>query len=160
VAGLSGASLIARLVLAADSAADLMTPNPVSIREDAWIAAAIALLADKNLEAAPVIDEAGRPVGVLTQGDILVHEREKQASGMAVQAAPPSHAAAECGDETRVGDLMTPALFSVTPETPAARVVDQLLKLNVKQLFVVDDSGALIGVISALDIVRRLRPGG
>ena len=156
--GLSGTSLIARLVLAADSAADLMTPNPVSIREDASIPAAVALLADKNLEAAPVIDEAGRPVGVLTQGDIVVHEREKQSREMVVQAAPPSHADAECGDETRARDLMTPALFSVTPETPAARVVDQLLKLNVKQLFVVDDSGALIGVISALDIVRRLRP--
>ena|SRR5207253_2995714 len=139
-----------------------MTPNPVSIREDARIPAAIALLADKNLEAAPVIDEAGRPVGVLTQGDILVHEREKQ-SRPAVAGGPASSApqvAVECGNDVRVRDLMTPALFSVTPETPAARVVDQLLKLNVKQLFVVDDSEALIGVIGALDIVRRLRPAG
>src|SRR5205807_6841808 len=113
VAGLPGTNLIARLVLAADSAADLMTPNPVSIREDAWIQAVIALLADKNLEAAPVIDEAGRPVGVLTQGDILVHEREKQSRAL-VAAGPPGSApqvAAECGDEVRARDLMTPALF-------------------------------------------------
>src|SRR5438309_7353782 len=103
-----------------------MTPNPVSIREDARIPAAIALLADKNLEAAPVIDVAGRPVGVLTEGDILVHKRETQATGLSVQAARAAEAspgAGKCGVEPRARDLMTPAVFSVTPGTPAGRVV-------------------------------------
>src|SRR5262249_38997375 len=65
-----------RLVLSAETAADLMTPNPVSLRAYATLKEAIVLLTDKGFSAAPVIDEAGRPVGVLSRSDILVHDRE------------------------------------------------------------------------------------
>jgi CBS domain-containing protein len=137
----------AALTLAAATARDLMTPNPVSIREGASVAEAIALLTDRGLSAAPVIDEAGRPRGVITHGDILVHERQRLT---ARTAAPPS------ADASRVADLMTPAVFSVTPDAPARQVVEQLLGLQVQQLFVVDDTGALVGSISARDVVRHL----
>jgi len=65
-----------RLTLEADTAGDLMSPNPVSLRKDASVHEAIALLTDRNFDAAPVIDEMGRPVGVVTVTDILVHDRE------------------------------------------------------------------------------------
>jgi CBS domain-containing protein len=136
----------AALTLAAETARDLMTPNPVSIREGASVAEAIALLTDRGLSAAPVIDEAGRPRGVLTHGDILVHERQRLTC---LTAAPPA-------DASRVADLMTPTIFSVTPDAPARQVVEQLLGLQVQQLFVVDDAGALVGSISARDVVRHL----
>src|SRR6516162_531082 len=64
------------LSLAAETAKDLMTSNPVSLRDAATIREAIAFLIDKNIGGAPVIDEAGRPVGVLSQHDIVVHDRE------------------------------------------------------------------------------------
>src|SRR5262249_57956262 len=66
-----------RLTLAADTAADLMTPTPVSIRDVAAVQEAVRLLTDKGISAAPVIDEAGRPVGVLSRADVIVHDREK-----------------------------------------------------------------------------------
>jgi CBS domain-containing protein len=135
----------ARLTLAADTAWDLMTPNPVSIEVDASVAEAIALLTDRGLSAAPVIDEAGRPRGVISRDDILVHERERLASP-----------AAGTPDPTRVADIMTPTVLSVTPDTPARAVVEQLLGLKVQQLFVVDDAGALVGSISNFDVLRHL----
>src|SRR5262249_28883167 len=64
------------LYLAAETAADLMTPDPVSIRADATLREALALLIDRGFSAAPVIDAAGRPVGVLSRTDLLVHDRE------------------------------------------------------------------------------------
>ena len=67
----------ARIVLQAETAADLMTHNPLSVREDAGVQEAEAFLIDKGFSAAPVIDEAGRPVGVLSRADIIVHDREK-----------------------------------------------------------------------------------
>ena len=54
-----------------------MRPNPVSIRADASVGEAVALLSDKGFSAAPVIDEGGRPVGVVSRSDILVHDRER-----------------------------------------------------------------------------------
>ena len=50
--------------------------------------------------AAPVINEVGRPVGVLSLADIVVHDRE---SGFHVERP----------DLTRVRDMMTPAVFSI-----------------------------------------------
>ncbi len=51
---------------------------------------------------------------------------------------------------------MTPAVFSVTPQTPADKVVEQLVQLNVHQLYVVDEDQVLVGVVTALDVLRRL----
>jgi CBS domain-containing protein len=138
---------LSRLTLDAARAADLMTPNPMSIRAEATVPEAIATLTEKGFSAAPVIDESGRPIGVVSRADILVHERERMRSAV-VPAI----------DGTVVGDIMTPAVFSVTPETPVDQVVEQLLTLNVHQLYVVDRDQFLIGVISAHDVLRRLHP--
>jgi CBS domain-containing protein len=135
-----------RLSLDAARAAELMTANPMSIRAEATVPAAVAVLTERGFSAAPVIDESGRPIGVVSRADILVHERERLRAG----ASPPL-------DGTLVRDIMTPAVFSVTQDTPVEQVVEQLLTLNVHQLYVVDEDDFLIGVISAHDVLRRLR---
>ena len=56
----------------------------------------------------------------------------------------------------RARDVMTPAVFSVPPDTPAATVIRRLLALKVHRLFVVDEDGVLVGVISAADVLRHL----
>jgi len=66
-----------RLTLMAETAADLMSANPVSVRADVTIAEAAALLTERGFGAAPVIDEAGRPVGVISRTDILLHDRQQ-----------------------------------------------------------------------------------
>jgi CBS domain-containing protein len=158
-----------RLVLAAETAADLMTGNPVSIRSEASIREAIALLTDKGISAAPVIDEAGLPVGVVSRTDILVHDREK------VEYMEPrpeyfsrteltTHDGEDLSGEFQVErvevvpvrDVMTPVVFSISREAPARRAVQDMLALKVHRLFVVDGSGVLVGVISAIDILKHL----
>lgn len=131
-----------RLSLWADTAADLMAPNPVSIRADATVKEAVVLFTDRGISAAPVIDEAGHPVGVISHSDVIAHDRERDLVATR---------------EARVKDVMTPALFSVFPETEAAKVVEQMVALNVHRLFVVDSSSVLMGVISTFDILSKLR---
>src|SRR4029079_18855348 len=53
-------------------------------------------------------------------------------------------------------DVMTEAVFSVTPQTPATTVVDAMLSLGVHRLFVTDPDGAVVGVISNTDVLRHL----
>ncbi len=158
-----------KIVLQAGTAADLMTTHPVSICESASVREAVALLTDKGFSAAPVIDEAGRCVGVVSRTDILVHDREKvdyrepvpeyyERINLAARLGEPFPGGfqVESTDPTRVGEIMTPIVFSVTPDTPAAEVVSQMLAQKVHRLFVVDDDGVLIGVISALDVLHHL----
>jgi CBS domain-containing protein len=134
------------LVLRGRNAAELMRPGPVSLRSDATLAEALELFTARGFSAAPVIDEAGHPLGVLSQSDLMIHQRGR--AGLK----------AGISDEACVSDLMTPTVFSVAPQTPAAEVVAQLLQLKIHRLFVVDAQGVLIGVISALDVLRQLRP--
>ncbi|HYV37031.1 MAG TPA: CBS domain-containing protein [Gemmataceae bacterium] len=159
------------LALQAETAAELMTANPVSVREDATLREAVNLLIDKGFSAAPVIDAAGRPVGVLSRSDLLIHDRETTEY---LRKAPEYFHKEELHtsegemlgkgyqvekvDRTCVRDLMTPAVFCVEPDATAARVVHDLLSLNVHRLFVVDNNGVLVGVISTFDVLRQLRP--
>jgi CBS domain-containing membrane protein len=136
----------AHMTLNADTAADLMTRNPVSIHQNAYVKEAVALFVGKRLRAAPVIDHAGRTVGVLSVSDIIVHERQRMGIGM------------ENVDTTRVADLMTPGLLAVSPTTPCAEVIDLFHRLKVHHLFVVDEADTLVGVISSLDVLLNLDP--
>jgi CBS domain-containing protein len=159
-----------RLVLQAETASDLMKPNPVSIRDNASIQEAIALLTDKGFSAAPVIDNAGRPVGVVSRSDILTHDREKvdylapvpdfYEEEHSVTRRAGEHLAGfqvVNVDRTRVREIMTPVVFSVTPGTLARKVVLEMLSLRVHRLFVVDHDGVLVGVISATDLLEHLQ---
>lgn len=144
------------------SAQEIMTPNPHSLREDATIEEAIAFLIDKGFRAAPVIDESGKPVGVISQSDIVVHDRENVARagkmheyfGMENLDHEPMSAGAR--PNVRVRDLMTPVVFQVPPDAPFFRVLEEMVTLNVHRLFVVADDGVLIGVITALDMLRHM----
>src|SRR5262249_33707363 len=148
----------APLRLCANTAADLMTPDPLSIRAAATVREAVAFLTDKGFSAAPVIDKAGRPVGVLSRADIIVYDREKvdylepvpEYYEKGTLHTPSGDSLAdgfevEKAERVQVQDIMTPVVFSVTPETPAHQVVADMLALKVHRLFVVGSAGVLIG---------------
>lgn len=162
----------APMILGARNAADLMTPNPVSIRHNSTITDAAAFLAGRGISAAPVIDEAGRPLGVVSRTDILNHQSkanlpEPLQQDQWLQQSRPRGNLARPEEANRVTSLgagflpvfriMTPAVFCVAPETPSAKVVEKMLIFGVRRLFVVDGDGILIGVISPTDVLRRLR---
>lgn len=149
------------------TAGDLMTPNPVSIEASAPLAEVLAFLIDTGYSAAPVIDDAGRPVGVVSRTDIVVYDRARalspagvpgyygHAEPVATSGEDPSEADLPRNALVHASDLMTPAVFSVAPETPSLRVAEDMVRLNVHRLFVVDRAGVLVGVISALDLLRH-----
>lgn len=143
------------LILKARTAADLMTTNPQSLRRDATVAEAAAFLTTRGYSAAPVVDEAGRPVGVVSRTDLLRHYGR---TAVHLLAAPPgrSGVGAEPDGSTPVEDVMTPGVYCVHADTPAARVVNKMLLQNVRRLFVLDDAGVLVGVVSAFDVLRGL----
>ncbi|MBY0458188.1 MAG: CBS domain-containing protein, partial [Gemmataceae bacterium] len=99
------------LTLHASTASDLMTPAPVSLVDSATVAEAAAFLAEHEFGAAVVIDPAGHRVGVVTKTDLLHHAR--------VHGTNPA-------DTTPVTAVMTPAVYTIRVEAPAASVVEQL----------------------------------
>jgi CBS domain-containing protein len=146
-------------------AEDLMTPNPVSIHHDATVPEAVALLTERGFGAAPVIDDAGRPIGVVSRTDILIHQREhvhhagtKDDTDWDILPNPSWSEGRGGGtaDPTTVAEIMTPAVFTVPLTAPAREVVKRMRELKVHHLFVVDADLALVGVVSPLDVLLRL----
>jgi len=145
-----------------------MSSNPVSIHRDATVRQALDVLTDRGFGAAPVIDDAGRPIGVVSRTDVLIPRRE-----LVHQDSPcdntdwdlfpePSWSegvSLEASDPTTVTEVMTPAIFTVSLETSAREVIRRMLQLKVHHMFVVDDDLALVGVISPLDVLRHLGEG-
>lgn len=159
------------LVLKADSAQELMSSNPVSIEASATVSEAVALLVDRGFHAAPVIDDAGRPIGVVSASDILRHdraytrhlERVPQFYSVSELRLPSGERIPDKGfqlesiDRTTVADIMTPAVFSVPMNASPDLVIKKMNELHVHRMFVVDSAGVLVGVISSLDLLRKLQ---
>jgi len=161
------ASKTRRMILEATTAQDLMWPNPVSIEESATIREGVAFLVDKGFSAAPVIDRAGRPVGVLSHTDVLVHDREQvhhlampqyyRGADLTTEKELDDGFQIEEVDQTPIKEIMTPVVYSILPDAPVTEVINQMVGLKVHRLFVVDLDGVLVGVISTMDVLRHLR---
>jgi CBS domain-containing protein len=159
----------ARLYLGAATARELMTPNPVSIGVVALVSEATAFLMDRQISAAPVIDATGRPVGVISRSDLLRHDRERgnypelheyyddRMESLPGETLSEGFHVEHAADLTEVREIMTPVIFAVAPETSVTNVIEEMLARGVHRLFVIDDDGVLVGVISALDVLRKMR---
>jgi CBS domain-containing protein len=146
-------------------ARDLMSVNPISLDAEATMAEAAQLLRQRGFSAAPVIDAAGRPIGVVSRTDLLILNRElvppvcvEDDSGWDMSPESTVWAGFSSGvtGETPVKEVMTPSVLTIAPDAPARKVARRMLDSKVHQLFVADEDGALVGVISALDILRHL----
>ena len=128
--------------------ADLMTIDPVVISVDASIEEAEELLRHNRITGLPVVDLAGRLVGVISQTDLLY---------LAVPAIQALIRHRERG--VRVGEVMSspPVTIdgSATVRDAARRMNDERLH----RLVAVDDHGRPTGVVSAMDFVALAAEG-
>jgi len=163
---------VAPLRLHALIAGDVMTANPVSVGEELTVHEAVVFLTERRISAAPVINQAGRPVGVVSEADILRHDREhaehlywipqkevdRELTLQTGEHLDGRSFEVEVPDVTRVRDIMNPIVYAVRMTTPIFEVVNQLVKRRIHRLFVVDDDESLVGVITTLDVLSRLKP--
>jgi CBS domain-containing protein len=153
-----------RLALLAKTAEDLMTTNPLSLRAHATVDEAISFLTSRGFSGAPVIDDAGKPVGFVGKTDLLRHAVQSPNA-----SADRGHDGAElmsrtaagrrrtfCKCPLTVGEIMKPALVVVPRNASMAQVIKKMLARRVHRVFVIDKTGALIGVISSLDALRAI----
>ncbi|MEY9964144.1 CBS-domain-containing membrane protein [Streptacidiphilus sp. MAP12-16] len=133
---------------------DVMTHEVVTVRRDTPFKTVAELLAGHDVTAVPVVDGQHRPIGIVSEADLLRKESVQPEPGGRdpIPRLPPrDRARAEA--ETAEG-LMSTMVFTARPDwsvVEAARVMD---RQHVKRLPVVDDSGVLVGVVSRSDLLR------
>lgn len=128
--------------------AELMQTNVVTIAPDASIADLVQALADARVSGLPVVDQAGRVVGVVSATDVL------QAAGEKAD----SEARSTMFEHMMVRDIMTPTPQMIEPDADAREAAQRMLYTEVRRLFV-EERGRLVGVISQTDIAHAVGLG-
>jgi len=141
-------------------ASDVMSRNILSVGRDAAIAEAIRLMLDNRISGLPVIDTAGRLVGILTEGDLLRRSEtgtERHRPRWLEILMGPGRLAGEYvrTHGRKVAEIMTRDLVSVTPDTPLDEIVALMERRRIKRVPVLDGDTP-VGIVSRADLLRAL----
>ena len=105
-------------------------------------------LTQQHVRRMPVVDEAGQLVGIVTEGDI---NRVSDSHVTDVRDYSLYHRVADLP----IGEIMTRAVVTVTPDTPILVVARLLLEHRIGGVPVVED-GRVIGMITESDLFRLI----
>lgn len=114
---------------------ELMTPSVKIVESTATVLEAAEIMRDQDVGALPVAD-AGRPIGMLTDRDIVVR-------ALADYRDP---------SQTRVRDIITPRLSTVYDDQDVNDAADVMARDQVRRLLVLNRQQAPVGILSLGDI--------
>jgi CBS domain-containing protein len=128
---------------------DAMSPNPVSVTPESLLRSATDLMRGRGVHHLPVVDDAGRLVGILTDRDV------KHAAFLPVLA---EHLGWDQRrfKSLRVRDVMTWSVVTTLPDTPLAQAAAAMFQRRIGSLPVVD-GGRLVGILTETDVLAGLR---
>jgi CBS domain-containing protein len=122
---------------------DIMTKNPATVTPDTPLRDAARLMKDEDVGVIPVVESTGskRLVGLVTDRDIAVR------------------VVAEGRDasQSRVQDAMSANLKTCKASDDVNDVMDVMAREQVRRIPIVDERGALVGIVSQADIVREAK---
>jgi CBS domain-containing protein len=117
---------------------DIMTTHVVTVDADDTIDRAITLIVKHRISGLPVLDKQGRPVGVISEFDLL----ELICAGQT--------------DQDKVSDYMSSGLWGVAEDDSWVVVADAFRAKRVRRLPVLRD-GRLVGIVTRHDLMHAIR---
>ncbi len=148
------------------TAKDIMTAPVVTLSPSMEIVAAAKILMDKHISGAPVIDDYGTIIGILTRDDLIMQQKKLPLPSYFVilDALIPIHSTSQVEKEvekiaaTTVEHAMTSPPVTVRLDTPIEDLASIMVDRKIHTLPVLNDDGDLLGIIGKEDIVRTLVP--
>ena len=140
-----------------------MTTNVVVARPDMLVRDVAKLLLKHAISAVPVMDDAGKLLGVVSEGDLISRGGERSEKSRAwwlEMLADGFELAPRFVDYVRahgpkVADVMPRDVITVTPDIPAETIARLIERHRIKCVPVVRD-GKLIGIVTRADLVRMI----
>jgi CBS domain-containing protein len=120
------------------TAYEIMTRPAISAKRNASARDIALQFISEQYSGMPVTEIDGTVIGIVTEIDIL-------------RAVDEGHELAR----VTAGDIMTPEVVTVAPETPMTEMIKMMEEFHIIRLPVVKDN-KLIGVVSRGDIIRNL----
>src|SRR2546425_446553 len=119
------------------TAQDAMTKDVVTVSPEATVEETIRLLIDHRISGAPVLDNEGTLIGIVTEFQLLEVTYDPRLRGR------------------RVKDFMTKAPITVAPFALLSEVVNLFVLHRIRRLPVVENK-RLVGIIARRDVLRCL----
>ena len=135
---------------------DVMTKTPLTIDPEAPLATAVAVMRERELRHLPVVDDAGRLIGIVTDRDLrsaifapafaeyLPGETRRRLRSLATTL-----------ENLRVQDIMTWDAVTIGPAAPIAQAAAVMTSARIGCLPVVDGA-RLVGIVTERDTLRAL----
>lgn len=118
-----------------------------TVSADDTVEDANRIMSEKRISCLAVVGRDGQPAGVVSRSDLLrVGRVMVYATGSKTALQLPSMC---------VGDLMTPRLYSVSPEQTLIDAAREMVDRRIHRVFVLD-GGKLVGVVSTKDLMRAV----
>ena len=130
-------------------AKELMHRDVFTIRDNESVESLLEVLVGEHLHGAPVIDEEGRLVGVVSQQDIFFSAATRRPDPDAKESE--QDRTQPFDPKLRVRDIMTSPAVSADEETDVRRLCRLMQRLRIHRIPIVRD-GRLTGIVSSLDV--------
>jgi CBS domain-containing protein len=142
---------------------DVMTRNVVCVEQSLSVEALTSLFLERGFSAAPVVDDNGKPVGVVSKTDLLreVQDRADTEEHVPDRRVGRQEERVELGlgfqitriARATVGEIMTPIPLTLSEDAPLSEAAALITLGGVHHLPVVRQDGKVVGILSALDVV-------
>jgi CBS domain-containing protein len=142
-------------------ARDVMVSPVITIGEDETVRDAAKLLIENRISAVPVVDNAGKLVGIVSEADLMRRPEagtDRPSSSWLTFLLGDRTIATEYvkSRATKVKDVMTRDVKTAAPETPLHEIADVFEENHIKRVPIVSESGDLVGIISRANIIQAV----
>jgi CBS domain-containing protein len=141
---------------------EIMTADVITLRPGDKVEDAMRLMVDHNVDAAPVVDEHGQLVGMLSNSDLIVQESELHfPTVLSFLSATIEIGHKHFEDDLRkalgskVSDVMSSKSVTISPDDTIERAATLMHEKDVSRVPVVSD-GKLAGIVSRNDVLRAI----
>src|ERR1700687_1798201 len=141
-------------------ASDIMVSDVISMSPDSNVQDVALILLTNRISAVPVIDGAGKLVGIVSEGDLLRRaesETEHERAWWLRLLMGREMLAAEYVKEysRKVADVMTREIIAAEPDTPVADIATLLERHRIKRVPIVRN-GEVVGIVSRANLIQTL----
>jgi len=145
------------------TATKIMTHKVISVQPGDSVSTVAATLVAHGISAVPVVDETGKLLGMVSEGDLMAPFSAKNQARRAWwlqmlaegESLAPEFLEYISLDHHQAADLMTRKVITATETAPIAEIADLLTKHQIKRVPILRD-GSVVGIVSRADIVRAL----
>jgi CBS domain-containing protein len=145
-------------------ATDVMI-SPVITAKPSWsVQEAAKVLIDQRISGLPVVDDNGKLVGIVSEGDLLHRSEsgtERRRSWWFRTLLGDEALAAEYvkAHGRRVEDVMTRTVVTASPNTPLHEIATLMERNSIKRVPIVEND-MLVGIVSRANLVQAIASGG